>query len=353
MVEKILRSYLARINEVASQGDAREESYYSALEELLKEYAQSTGRKDIHVTTLPKKTEAGNPDFRIWDGKQHIVGYIEAKDPNIDLNRAEKSEQLKRYLDTFPNLILTNFLEFRLFRNGELIDKCSLGHSITQRLHAAIIAGLETDLVRVLEKFMAFSLPKVYNAENLAMELAKRTRFLQDEVIAEELKEEKGDKGVILGFFEAFKQHLMGDLKKEEFADLYSQTITYGLFVARTTEEGEFNRKLAYDRIPKTLGLLRDIFHFISLGDLPPQMEWIIDDISEVLTVTDIKSTFSHLLHEGREANLVFDFYEPEYDFQKSKDLIFHFYETFLAEYDPETRKHTGAYYTPEPMASG
>ena len=81
-------------------------------------------------------------------------------------------------------------------------------------------------------------------------------------------------------------------------------------------------------------------------------MEWIIDDISEVLTVTDIKSTFSHLLHEGRETNLFFDFYEPEYDFQKSKDLIFHFYETFLAEYDPETRKHTGAYYTPEPVVA-
>jgi len=157
MADKILRSYLARINDVASQGDAREESYYSALEELLKGHAQSTCRKDIHVTTLPKKTEAGNPDFRIWDGKQHIVGYIEAKDPNVDLNRAENSEQLERYLDTFPNLILTNFLEFRLFRNGELIDKCSLGHSIPQHLHAATIAGLETDLVRVLEKLMAFS----------------------------------------------------------------------------------------------------------------------------------------------------------------------------------------------------
>jgi len=339
---EILKPYLQNLSDAASHGDAREESFYSTLVQLLKEYAVSIDRKDVDVTTLPKKTEAGNPDFRIWDGRQHIVGYIEAKDPTVDLDRAEKSAQLKRYLDTFPNLILTNFLEFRLFRNGELIDKCNISLSIPQKINNAVINEKEPEIIRILEKFFAFSLPKVYTAKSLAIELAKRTRFLRDEVIAEELKEEKGDKGDILGFYNAFKQHLIGDLTKEEFADLYSQTITYGLFVARTTEEGEFNRKLAYDRIPTTLGLLREIFDFISLRRLPPEMEWIIDDISNVLTVTDVKSIFSQSLHLG--------VVEQEYDFHESKDQIFHFYETFLAEYDPKTRKQTGSYYTPEPV---
>jgi len=48
---------------------------------LLKEYAVSIDKKNIYITTLPKKTEAGNPDFKIWDGNQHIVEYIEAKAP--------------------------------------------------------------------------------------------------------------------------------------------------------------------------------------------------------------------------------------------------------------------------------
>ena len=339
---RLLKSYLSKLQEIISYGDAREESYYPAIELVLKEYSDANEITNIHITTLPKKTEAGNPDFRVWDGKQHIVGYIEAKDPSVDLDRVLGTDQLKRYLDTFPNLILTNFLEFRLFRNGEMIDKCNISYSIPQKLNNAIINEKEPEIVRILEKFLSFSMPKLNSDRELAIELAKKTRFLRDEVIAEELKEEKGEKGSILGFYGAFKHHLIGELTKEEFADLYSQTITYGLFIARTTEEKDFNRKLAYDRIPKTLGLLKDIFYFISYGQMPTQMEWIVDDISDVLTSTDIATVFA----QTRD-NLTFNFAQQDYDFSKSKDLIFHFYETFLAEYDPETRKHTGSYYTP------
>ena len=108
----MLQRYLQQIFEVAQQGDAREESYYSGLEGLLREYATSSAKKSVHITVLPKKTEAGNPDFRIWDGKQHIIGYIEAKKPTEEnLHHIENSEQLKRYRHTFPNLILTNFFE--------------------------------------------------------------------------------------------------------------------------------------------------------------------------------------------------------------------------------------------------
>jgi len=111
----VLKAYLKKIFEITNRGDAREESYYSALEELLKGYTESIGKRNVHITTLPKKTEAGNPDFRVWDGKQHIVGYVEAKAPTVDyLDQIETSDQLKRYLHTFPNLILTNFFEFRL-----------------------------------------------------------------------------------------------------------------------------------------------------------------------------------------------------------------------------------------------
>jgi hypothetical protein len=123
--EEMLKSYLKKIYEIIQRGDAREESFYSILEALLIEYSESINKKDIKITILPKKTEAGNPDFRIWDGKQHIVGYIEAKKPGTNLDEIEISEQLKRYTSTFPNLILTNFLEFRLYRNGKLVDKIS------------------------------------------------------------------------------------------------------------------------------------------------------------------------------------------------------------------------------------
>jgi type I restriction-modification system DNA methylase subunit len=334
----MLKSYLKKIFKIANQGDAREESYYATLEELFKKIAQSFGKDKIHITTLPKSTEAGNPDFRVWDGKQHIVGYIEAKAPTTEnLDLIERSEQLKRYRNTFPNLILTNFFEFRLYRNGVLVNKALIARPfIVHKLKTIPPVEKEPDFTKLMEAFYSFSLPKVYNAKNLAIELAKRTSFLKDEVIAEELaEEEKTGKGVIFGFYEAFRQFLISGLSKEEFADLYSQTITYGLFAARMRAKKGFNREFAYVNIPCTIGILRHVFRFVSLGDVPAQMEWIIDDIAEVLSVADVHKLLQDYFREG-----------------KGKDPVVHFYETFLAEYDPKTRERRGVYYTPEPVVS-
>ncbi|MEW6002936.1 MAG: type ISP restriction/modification enzyme [Nitrospirota bacterium] len=334
----MLKAYLKQIAETSKQGDAREESYYPVLKSFFDEYCSSSGKKKVHITILPKKTEAGNPDFRVWDGKQHVTGYIEAKDPAIEnLDRIEETEQLKRYLHTFPNVILTNFLEFRLYRNGVRTDKVLVGRPyVVHKLKTTPPVEKEPEFLRLLEKFFSFSIPKVYDAKNLAIELAKRTRFLKDEVITQELKEEENiGKGFIRGFYKAFKDYLISSLTEDEFSDLYAQTITYGLFAARTRSENGFNRKLAYDNIPQTIGILRDFFQFVSLGALPQQMEWIVDDISEILSVTDVSKILHQFFHEG-----------------KGKDPIVHFYETFLAEYDPKTREMRGVYYTPEPVVS-
>lgn len=334
----MLTPYLKKIFEIAVRGDATEESYYSTLEGLLNEFAGTSGMKNIRVTTLPKKTEAGNPDFRVWDGKQHIVGYIEAKALSLtNLDDIENSSQLKRYRETFPNLILTNFFEFRLYRNGCLLDKVSVARPfIVHRLKTIPPVEREEEFKNLLDKFLSFSLPKVYDARTLAVALARRTRFLKEEIISEELiEEEREGRGFILGFFKAFREFLIGGLTREDFADLYSQTIAYGLFAARTRTENAFNRKLAYDSIPPTIGILRDVFSFISLGELPKQMEWIIDDISGVLAVTDVNKILQDYFHEG-----------------KGKDPIVHFYETFLSEYDPLTRERRGVYYTPEPVVT-
>jgi len=283
---------------------------------------------------LPKKTEAGNPDFRIWDGKQNIVGYIEAKgtfEKNLDY--IENGEQLKRYRHTFPNLILTNFFEFRLYRNGRLIDKVLLARPfIIHELRTIPPVENKDNFLNLLDKFFSFSLPKAYTAESLASELAKRTGFLKEQVIVEELKKERSS---ILGFYEAFQKYLIAGLTQDSFADLYAQTITYGLFAARTRCENGFNRKLAYDHIPRTIGILRDVFRFISLEELPKQMEWIVDDISEVLAVADVNEILRKFYHEG-----------------KGQDLAYYFYETFLAEYNPAERERRGVYYTPQQVVS-
>lgn len=329
----MIKNYLSNLFKSYQKGDAREESYYKHLADFISDFSESKRKKKIDVTILPKKTEAGNPDFRVWDGKQKIVGYIEAKDLGVNLDDVEDSEQLERYLSTFPNVILTNFTEFRLFRDGEKIDQVSITRPfVIKKLATVPPLEKEDKLFELLDKFLDFSIPKTYTAKTLAVELAKRTKFLKDEIVTEELK--IGTKS-IHSFYEAFKEFLIAGISEDEFADLYSQTITYGLFAARLRAEKDFNRKLAYSYIPKSIGILRDVFKFISLEDLPQPMEVIIDDIAEVLSAADAKKILDKYYHEG-----------------KGSDPVLHFYETFLSVYDPATREKRGVYFTPEPGVS-
>ncbi|NMC79740.1 MAG: N-6 DNA methylase, partial [Chloroflexi bacterium] len=330
----LFKEYLKNLTETSLRGDAREESFYSDLENLLSQAAQASERKHVRVTTLPRPTEGGNPDFRLWNGQDRIIGYIEAKKPAVEnLDAVEESEQLRRYRATFPNLILTNFLEFRLYRNGERIRTALLARPVVLN-RVRTVPPLENadQLWALLEHFLDFSLPQTFTAESLAIELAKRTRFLRN-IVVEQLTHERPSHDQLFGFYQAFQEFLISSLSPEDFADLYAQTITYGLFAARTRAGEGFNRRAAFDNIPHTIGILRDLFRFISLGDLPAQLEWIVDDIAEVLAVADAPGILARYYRDG-----------------KGSDPIVHFYETFLARYDPEERERRGVYYTPEPV---
>jgi len=333
-MEEPLKTYLDAIADLTRRGDAREESYYPVLKTLLEALAQGQGHT-IQVTVLPKPTEAGNPDFRIWDGSYQVIGYLEAKAPGTNLDRVETSEQLQRYRATFSNLILTDFYEFRLYRNGVMLQHAQLARPlIAKTLKTKPPIEQVRELMDLFKNFFSFVLPPSFTAEDLARELARRTRFFRDEVIRPELEEQiKQKRGDLYGFYEAFQKHLIAGLTKEQFADLYAQTITYGLFAARTRARNSFNRKMAEELIPSTIGILREVFEFISLGKPSPQMETIVDDIAAVLNAADVQAILTQYDRQGR-----------------GDDPILHFYETFLAEYDPKTREERGVYYTPQPV---
>jgi len=329
-MKKPLQSYLHSIADLTQRGDAREESYYPALKDLLEAVAQAQGRP-VQVTVLPKPTEAGSPDFRVWDGSHQVVGYVEAKAPGARLDVVETSEQLQRYLHTFPNVILTDFYEFRLYRGGVLLERALLARPvIAQTLKVKPPAEEVEALERLFQAFFSFVPPPSLTPETLSVELARRTRFLRDEVVRPELAQGRGP---LYGFYQAFQKYLIAGLTEEQFADLYAQTVTYGLFAARTRARGPFNRQLAYSLIPSTIGILRDVFQFISLGKPSPQMEVVVDDIAAVLNGADVQAILEQYYRQGR-----------------GDDPVLHFYETFLAEYDPETRERRGVYYTPQPV---
>jgi predicted helicase len=325
----MIESFVEDVAKKMHQGDAREETYYGVFERFLENYSQELEAKNATVTALPKRTDAGNPDFRVWDGSHKVIGYVEAKKPGANLDKIQESEQLKRYRGTFPNVILTDFFEYRLYKDGDLIDKISIGRPFVAEKLGEKPPVENTDAFnKLVETFLSHSAPKTYHASSLAKELAKRTRFLEHVIERELLEEDNQD---LEGFYQAFKKYLIAGLDKQQFADLYAQTVTYGLFAARTRADETFTRENAVKFIPSTIGILKDVFEFISYSDLPQNISWIVDDLSEILNVANIQKILDRFYEEGR-----------------GNDPIIHFYETFLAEYNPKVREQRGVYYTPE-----
>jgi hypothetical protein len=231
---------------------------------------------------------------------------------------------VRRYLRTFPNLLLTNFLEVRLFRGGVVEARAG-------------IAPESLEAVRlVLDRFFSFGgTPGPGGGAWLAAALASRARVLADRV-RELLREERerGEISRVSGLLLAFRGHLRAQLDEAEFADLYAQTIAYGLLAARLRDLGAFSRQTVIDHIPAGSGILRDVFEVISLGRLPGGLVWIVEDLVDLLAVAPIRPIISRgFLRHG-------------------KDPVQHFYETFLEAYDKGLRKRRGVYYTPRPVVS-
>jgi type I restriction-modification system DNA methylase subunit len=332
---KALSSYFKEIHRIYSDGNFREESFYPSLKVLIEECSQIFPYQvGTNVLVLPKKTEVGIPDFHIGTNGE-IVGYIEAKTPDADLREDEDSEQLKRYRESLPNLILTNFLEFRLYRYGNPInpiDKVEVGRPFTLKDLKHPPTPEKLDLFyELLGTFFSFSTPKIQKSSDLSRELAKRTRFLEH-ILQEELSRDNEE---VTRLFKAFQEELMETLTKERFADLYAQTITYGLFAARMKVQNGFKRETAWRFIPESLPLLKEIFYSMTGPHFPESLSWIVDDITQVLEKADISSILK-------------EFKITRWD----EDPVIHFYETFLATYNPKERERLGVYYTPLPVVS-
>ncbi len=286
-LEKALKTYFKEIYDIYIEEKFREESFYSSLKLLLEEYSRLfQARAEANVLVLPKKTEVGIPDYRIGKNGE-IIGYIEAKTPDTNLGGVEDSEQLNRYRDSLPNLVLTNFLEFRLYRYGNLIDKVEVGRQFTLKSLKHPPTPEKIDLFfDLLQKFFSFSVPEIQKSSELAIQLAKRTRFLEH-ILQDELSRENEE---VIRFYRAFQEELIETLTKDRFADLYAQTITYGLFAARMKVRNGFNREMSWKFIPESLPLLKEIFHSMTGPHFPESLTWIVDDISQVLEKADISS---------------------------------------------------------------
>jgi predicted helicase len=322
------RTYLDEVRQKLATGIAKEHAYRGALDHLLQ--AAGEGVRAINDSAW---VECGAPDFIVLRGATP-VGYVEAKDIDTSLDDAERSPQLKRYRESLHNLILTDYLEFRWYVEGDRRETARLAS--VGRDGKVKSTGDGTQAVsELLERFFAQEAPMLGSARELAQRMASLARMIRD--LIEEAYKREDKEGRFHSQLAAFRETLIPDLGAEQFADMYAQTITYGLFAARVQAPGgrEFTRQEAAWNLPPTNPFLRKLFNEIAGVDLPEEIAWAVDDLAHLLARADM----SEVLRDFGKAT-------------KQEDPIVHFYETFLAHYNPEMRQRRGVYYTPEPVVS-
>jgi hypothetical protein len=178
---------------------------------------ESLGER-LTATNEPKQvTECGKPDMAVYQGPV-LLGYVETKDVGINLDAEEKRPQLKRYLGALPNLILTDYIEFRWYVNGERRDKVSMGYV---ELNGRVKVKKENlaALVDLLAQFLALKLPSIGTAKELALRMAKLAWLMHNAAL--KTLEIEPDTGTLKGWLAAFEKTLVPDLSPEQFADMY------------------------------------------------------------------------------------------------------------------------------------
>ena len=320
--QQICRTYQQNIQHTHAQSDATAElSLHTHLKAFLEETAELLGCA-ITITHEPRKLAIGRPDFVVKNGLLP-VGYIEAEayGRNLDALTGHAKTQNERFIENLDNFILTNFVEFRLYTEGQL--------RATAQVADESMVALET----LLDRFLNAGPVPVATPEALAKHLARRTRELQTQ-IATTLTDENSD---ISQMFTAFREQLLAALTHDEFADMYAQTLVYGLFAARCTLPNgiNFSRLTAYAALPPSNPFLRQLFHQVASPNLEENVTYILDDIANLLA-----NVPTEMLRTA---------FVPQTHFE---DAVIHFYETFLAEYDPQRRIDRGVYYTPPQVIS-
>jgi hypothetical protein len=318
---------------VAQQPHATGElSYHGALEQLLR-----TLRPNLTVVHEPTRTVVGRPDFALLH--QHApVGYVEAEAYNADLDNLlpHAKAQTDAFRQHLENFLLTNFLEFRLYRAGQETMRARLPQPPP---HGKIpLSQRDADeCLQLLQAFLSYAPAPVADAHTLARQLAQRARLLKTTVeqsLNAQLKLPPDQPLELRNLYHALQRTLLPDLKPSDFADLYAQTLAYGLFAARCyAPQPPFTRHDAARIIPDTIPFLKRFLGTLTMHSLEPELEWLLDDLASLLERAEMSAILQDFgRRTGRE------------------DPVVHFYEEFLAAYDPDLREVRGVYYTPEPV---
>jgi len=336
-MQNIFETYIQSVSKKFAHTATSEMGYRKEFEILLEGIFESIKVKRIAHDDRAK--QGNRPDFIVMKSDIPIL-YIEVKDIGIDLNKVEKSEQMARYYG-YTNLILTDYVEFRFYRNGISYQSPIkiANYDIKKRTIEPIPENYE-HVFKTIVDFTESQKEPIRSGKHLSQIMGGKAQRIRDNVRA--FLSVESEKNVsIKKVYDAIKKQLVHDLSLNSFADMYAQTLVYGLFVARYHDktDDEFTRRKALDLVPKSNPLLRHFFDHIIGADFDKRLEYIVNELCEVFMHANVQV----LMQEYYKTDLWDEKHEEP-------DPVIHFYEDFLKEYDPELRKKLGAFYTPLPV---
>jgi len=334
--------YLRQLERALRRGDATEQTHRPAFKEFLEQL-----RAGITATNEPKRSACGAPDYVVGRNSDNLtLGYVEAKDIGLSLAEVEKSEQLKRYRRSLPNLLLTDYVEVRWFVNGERRGIAGLASLQSGGRLVPASEEEQAKAIKLIESFLSQRPVEIASAEELARRLAHCTHLIRDIIVQAFAGGQASQQ--LRDWRAAFTTTLLPELAEQkdggkeraavaEFADMFAQTLTYGLFSARAASGStKFTRDKAQKLIPRTNPFLRTFFEQITGAALDEEpFAGFVEDTIQTLDHANMGVILEDFGKRGPR-----------------RDPVVHFYETFLQAYDPKLRELRGVYYTPEPVVN-
>lgn len=333
-ISEALSTYIKELDTLYSMGNATEKSYRTALSGFVSDFAP----KSIVIVEEPQCEVYGIPDFQLTRNNL-AVSFIETKNiGDNDLKGVKANgnkEQFNRYKSALGTIVFTDYLTFLFYQNGALTQTATIGY--VKNNHIVIEEGMEqaAKLQDILTTLFNAKPQKITSPSRLANIMAGKAKLTANVIQNAMASSSTNDDKELHRKMQALKDILVHDMDERQFADFYSQTIIYGMFIARIYDKtpDSFSRLKASQLIPTYSPFLKKIFGYLTLTELHPKVEWIVEDLVEIFRATDMGKVMKNY---GKGTG--------------RKDPIVNFYEYFFRQLAPKQRKESGAWFTPHPI---
>ena len=338
-----IEEYVKIVNDIKEKDFSNEHSYRTPLENMLKFFAvnlyPNKSIKIIQESSIDDEDDKKIfPDFTIVNEDEQLIGFIECKDVGFDLNKAingkgnykQYREQLIKYLYIHNNLIFTDYINFILLSkedDGNIIVKNEI--CIYENKKDKTTEENYKKLINIFDMFFISKAKEIDKKDYFLSLLARRTKILRDFINLELLNKDSYLSRDVKGLFE---NTLFKDLSDKDFADAFSQIITFSLLFYRLSKRKNVDLN-SFKDMPDYIPIFKEFLLKIDINDFNNNGIFY-----SIVSIMNAVNSYNENIFYGELS------YKENHD---KEDPFIYMYEYFLKEFDEKTRNAKGVFYTP------